>query len=150
MCAVSWASDELILPATVQGSFQHWDVKTGKMLKTFSPLGSNVSLVCGALSPNGKIFGVGGLHPYLDLIHVETGGILQHLEGHANTVLGLAWLGNGSELLTASADDTIRLWEASTGRQSGVIEGHTGYVTSISLSSDRASSTTRSSSLSTR
>ncbi len=64
------------------------------------------------------------------------GAVLLTLAGHTNAVAGIAWSPDGTRLATASKDQTVRIWEAATGKQLIVCKGHTGYVTSVAWSPD--------------
>jgi len=39
-------------------------------------------------------------------------------------------------VVTASADNTARLWDADSGKEAAVLEGHTGFVQSAAFSPD--------------
>ena len=50
------------------------------------------------------------------------------LHGHSGAVYSVAYDNDGKRLVTASADKTVRIWDAATGRQLMVLRGHTGAV----------------------
>jgi WD40 repeat protein len=70
------------------------------------------------------------------------------LEGHSDSVLDVAWSpqcvsppGGSDErcddlLATASADGTVRLWDAWTGELRNVLAGHEGWVQGVAFSPD--------------
>ena len=59
------------------------------------------------------------------------------LRGHTNTVNSASFSPDGTKIVSASSDETIRIWDAETGKQiGGPLTGHTGYVLSASFSPD--------------
>jgi WD40 repeat protein len=43
---------------------------------------------------------------------------------------------DGQRLASASWDDTVRVWDATTGQEALVLKGHTGPVTGVCFSPD--------------
>ena len=62
------------------------------------------------------------------------------LAGHAAVVRAVAFLPDGNQVISASNDGTLRLWDVQLGRQIRTFAGHSGAVTSLALAAagDRA------------
>ena len=58
--------------------------------------------------------------------------------GHEYRVATAAFSPDGARVVTASADDTARVWDAATGQSIGVLKGHEGVVTSAAFSPEGA------------
>ncbi|PKU63154.1 denticleless protein homolog B [Dendrobium catenatum] len=51
---------------------------------------------------------------------------------HENAIFDICWIKDDSQLLTASGDQTIKLWNAEKRKCIGLLTGHTGSVKSVS------------------
>ena len=58
------------------------------------------------------------------------------LKGHTDHVRSAAYSPDGREIVSASSDNTIRIWDAVTGECKRVLEGHTSSVNSAAYSPD--------------
>jgi uncharacterized protein with WD repeat len=61
---------------------------------------------------------------------------LQSLEGHSGAVYTVAFLPDSQLLASASDDNTVRLWDPSTGASRGTLQGHSGSVNTVAFSPD--------------
>ncbi len=76
-----------------------------------------------------------GLDHTIVLRHVETGVILNRLEGHSRGVTGLASLHSGTEttLVSAGIDQSLRVWDIQSGELVHSLVIHTRPVNTIAL-----------------
>ena len=61
---------------------------------------------------------------------------LQKLEGHTGWVMAVAFSQDGSQLASASIDQTVRLWDPATGQEVQKLEGHTDGIMAVAFSQD--------------
>ena len=60
------------------------------------------------------------------------------ISGHSNAVFGAVFSADGHRIVSGSADDTVRLWDADSGQPIGVpMEGHNNAVMGVAFSSGR-------------
>ena len=65
------------------------------------------------------------------------------MHGHDDYVNCVGFSPDGAQILTASADKTARIWDAATGAQIAVLQGHEDYVNYRRLSAPTASRSSR-------
>jgi WD40 repeat protein len=102
-----------------------YDGKSGKLLRQLVP-NENVGWSGAQFSPDGaKVvsWGTGNTKAYV--WETATGRQLFTLEGHQKAVGVAAFSPDGKRIVTGSADHTLRLWDASTGKEQLVLTGHT-------------------------
>jgi WD40 repeat protein len=58
------------------------------------------------------------------------------LRGHEGWVGGVAFAPDGKTLASASADQTVRLWETAAGKHTATLKGHTDHVAAVAISDD--------------
>ncbi|KAJ1294043.1 hypothetical protein BS78_01G116000 [Paspalum vaginatum] len=54
---------------------------------------------------------------------------------HNNAIFDVCWIKEGSQILTASGDQTVKIWSVGDRKCIGVLSGHTGSVKSLSCHS---------------
>ncbi|KIJ43482.1 hypothetical protein M422DRAFT_169940, partial [Sphaerobolus stellatus SS14] len=76
-------------------------------------------------------------------IKIKEGGLrdwpknLSILQGHQRSVTSIGFSPDGTKIVSGSYDNTVRLWDASTGQSLGQpLEGHQAGVTSVEFSPD--------------
>jgi WD40 repeat protein len=66
-------------------------------------------------------------------VHAPGGETVRVLEGHSRGVLGLCYLPDGRSLVSAGIDQSLRVWDAESGRLFRRLENHTGPVQGLAL-----------------
>ena len=106
------------------------------------------SVIAVAWSPDGTKIASGSWDRTGRIWNASTGRCLQTLSGHgatlndkdsmgrtsrlnAGAVKAIAWSPNSEQVLTGSADRTVRVWEALTGYCLHTLEGHRGEVLAV-------------------
>ena len=60
--------------------------------------------------------------------------LIQTLSGHEGHISSVAFSRDGTRLASRSADGTVRVWEAATGRELARLEGRVGWMRSMAVS----------------
>ena len=58
------------------------------------------------------------------------------MEGHSDNVSSAQFSPDGTNIVSASGDQTVRVWSVATGECVQTLEGHSGYVSSAQFSPD--------------
>ncbi|MBW4428047.1 MAG: hypothetical protein KME50_27300 [Nostoc desertorum CM1-VF14] len=61
---------------------------------------------------------------------------LNRLEGHSSAVISVAFSADGKTIASASDDKSVKLWNASTGKEISTLKGHSSAVISVAFSPD--------------
>jgi WD40 repeat protein len=66
------------------------------------------------------------------------GPLLRTLAGHSSWVKGVAITGDGAWAISASDDNTLKVWELKTGKLLHSLREHTGWVNAVAITADGA------------
>ena len=90
-----------------------------------------------ALSPDGKWLASGHYDPSEIKLHdCQTGDLVGVYEGHSAWVSALQFSLDGRWLYSASADQTIRIWDVASRQSLALYRGHSDEVWAMALSAD--------------
>lgn len=92
-----------------------WDLELGQQ-----PIWSrefDCMAECVAISPNNKLAALATKGVDILLLDIATGATVRVLQGHSVTVRGVAFTPDGSTLVSASGDGTVRMWNVDSGHQ---------------------------------
>ena len=58
------------------------------------------------------------------------------MEGHLDIICSVAYSPDGTKIISGSADETIKIWDANTGECLKTLEGHLDIIWSVAFSLD--------------
>jgi WD40 repeat protein len=129
---------QLLVSASNDESVRLWSVQSGEQKQLFS--GHEGAVLAVAWSPDGRLVASGGgaSDKSICVWSVDTGKIaVGPLRAHGNSIVGLAFNGDASVLVSGSMDKTIKMWSL---KGSPIVlrtlVGHAGAVNSIAYSPD--------------
>ena len=62
--------------------------------------------------------------------------MLQTLEGHSDSVKAVAFSSDSKTLMSASTDNTVKLWDSGSGAILQTLEGYSDWLCTVAFSSD--------------
>ncbi len=126
------ASNEVLCGGR-DGSIHRWSRATGQRAFSWTPHQSEVSFLC--LSPDGKWVLSYGTRQVTET-NIETGENRLPLQRHVGSVEAVAFLPSGKQVVSASSDATLRLWEVESGKQLRSIAGAKLGAYAVAVSPD--------------
>jgi WD40 repeat protein len=131
----------------VSASLDHtlivWDLEKGYLLRMLEGHSAAVSSV--AMTPDGNLAVSASLDRTLKVwdldFHWWTPRLwscpaVRTLEGHTASVSGVAVTADGKRAVSASWDQTVKVWDLKSGRVLRTLEGHSGYVLGVAVTAD--------------
>jgi WD40 repeat protein len=110
-----------------------WDLERFEPLVGFSFQAKHIQQV--AFAPDGKeaLVCAGRI---IHIVDAATGKVVGRLEGHKATVVAASFSSDGRQVVSASDDRTLRLWQRGSGECVRTFSGHEGHVKCVALSRD--------------
>lgn len=100
----------ILFSASLDGSVRAWDLIRYRNFRTFTAA-SRVQFSSLAIDPSGEIVCAGSLDDFdIHLWSVQTGQLLESLQGHEGPVSGLSFGSEGGLLASTSWDKSVRIW----------------------------------------
>ena len=145
--ALSWSPDgKRIASSCEDKTVQIWDTITGERL--YIHRGHNSRVLTLAWSPDGKSIATGGEDRLIHIWNMQRekssfltswlfparGQFVFH--GHVSRVNALAWSPNGQRIASVSADKTLQVWDALTGKKHFIHRNPTATLTGVAWSYD--------------
>jgi WD40 repeat protein len=107
--AVAFASGDVLVTASLDGTLRLWD---GKSVKEVRQMSHGGGVNDAAVSPDGKRALSAGLSDNkVRLWDLTTGREMRSFEGHVRSVLGVAFSADGRRALSCDSVCAVRLWK---------------------------------------
>jgi len=95
---------------------------------SFSPVaGSTKVVTCSSMEKNVKVWDLSGQQPGRDVSFIGS------LRGHTEGVQDVRFSGDGALIASSSLDNTVKVWDAVTGRELRTLTGHSSSVSGVSF-----------------
>jgi len=133
VCSLCWSADgKRVASGSWDGRSRIWDVDTGTSIRVLTT--GNKWVWATMYSPDSLKLATGGSNRN----NVKIRDVKSRYKGlnllkHPNAVSSLAWTSDGNKLITGSRG-SIRIFDTTTWQQIAILEGHTDWVSAISLS----------------
>jgi len=111
--AVAFTPDgQRLVSGAADRTIKIWNVATGERLYTLSEPQDGINTI--AIDPTGKFVAAGGLDKSIRIwsLGEKEGKLLHSQIAHEDAILRLAWSSDGSELISSSADRTVKIFSA--------------------------------------
>jgi WD40 repeat protein len=132
--SVDFNPDGSLLATTSDDASTHvWDLSSGESIRSF--VAGNYHSHAVAFSPCGLFVATASENHIAALWNITTRDVFAFI-GHRGSVNSVAFNADGSRLITASNDKTVRIWDVKSQRCLYVFRGHIKRVTSAKFSPD--------------
>ncbi|MEO6750718.1 MAG: protein kinase, partial [Opitutus sp.] len=130
------SADNRRLFLTRRYSIQCIDLTTGQKIWETDPEKNAFGLTTLALSPDGRVLASSsGYEDFTIHIHdAATGRLLARPAGHTGWVCQVVFNHDGSQLISAAADQTVRCWDTINWSETKLLRGHTAKVEAVAIS----------------
>jgi len=123
-------------PAKTDAGVEFLDGVNDKAVLVKALLDVEDSVLCLALSADGKTLTAGGCDRTIRLWNLDTGKLEQSIENHADWVLGISLTADGKYLLSAARDKTAKVWDLKAKESVKTFPDHQNIVYGIATNKD--------------
>ncbi|MFT3727855.1 MAG: TIR domain-containing protein [Terricaulis sp.] len=116
---------ERILSWSQDNTVRFWDSGSGENIWSIA---NDAEVQSACISPDGTLIAVARLSGDIEVLNVNEQMSLAFCIGHSGRVNTVSFHQDSTRLLSASADETVRIWDAKTGAEIMRLQGHTGDV----------------------
>lgn len=109
-----------------------WDTQLGQLLSTYTATFIIKTL---AYSPDGTRIVAAGLANQALVLDAQTHQVLLNLEGHGNYINKIAYSPDNQHIVTASDDNTMKIWQANDGHIQHTL-GNSHEINTLAISPD--------------
>lgn len=132
--SVSYSPDgRKIVSASADGTVRAWDISSNKPIITI-PIHGGWAMSAVFSADSDKV--IVGIQDGTVAVYNLYGGILRSFNPHNGMINDIALSRDGTRILTATVDNSARMWDFRTGEIRTAFYGHEGWVNSVAFSSD--------------
>ncbi len=133
-------NNQILASGDERGEIQLWDLKSGKLIRTFVAHSRSVTSVAfapGEESANGisTLVSASGDNRTIKLWDTKTGKLIRTFQAHTSKINAIAIDPTGN-IMASALQDGIMLWDLKTGKLLHKLHGHSDWVSSIAWSPD--------------
>jgi WD40 repeat protein len=133
LCCTISADGSRLASGDTGGRLVLWNLHTFEPLRSFTA--HDDAVLCCALNRSGDILITGAADESARIWHLNEAQPPVELAGHTDEVAGCGFAGD-DQVVTISADQSIRTWDAVTGALAAVSYGRGGAITCLSMQPD--------------
>jgi WD40 repeat protein len=135
---LAWSADGKLLASGGYQKVRVWDMQSAGPNVTLEGFKGRVGAL--AFSPDNQILIAADTEPAVEAsiyqFALATGAAIKTWEAHADAIQSLKITADGAQLITASSDKLVKIWDRVSGKELGALEGHNGPVMAVALSPD--------------
>ncbi len=131
-CAVFSPNGQLIATGGDDQTINFWDARTGRLTNSISNGSENVNTI--AFSPDSSYILFDWAYNAYRWDILNGASVSRYFGGHTWYLTSVAFSpSDGNQVVTASRDHTVRLWDTATGNQIEILRGQGGTIYSVAF-----------------